>query len=100
MWMICILPPGQHIVHPRRNRGVRTQLGRDPPHPHTSELINLNDLNCNEESSVLRAFSELLHLINSNPRGAPRCAARRGSGGVKSTARRRSQKCDSVGECH
>ena len=38
----------------------------NPPHPHTSDLINSNDLNCNEESSVLRAFSELLHLINSN----------------------------------
>ena len=38
----------------------------NPPHPHTSDLINLNDLNCSEESSVLRAFSELLHLINSN----------------------------------
>ena len=38
----------------------------NPPHPHTSDLINSNDLNCSEESSVLRAFSELLHLINSN----------------------------------
>ena len=38
----------------------------NPPHPHTSDLMNLNDLDCNEESSVLRAFSELLHLINSN----------------------------------
>ena len=38
----------------------------NPPHPHTSDSINLNDLNCNEENSVLRAFSELLHLINSN----------------------------------
>ena len=38
----------------------------NPPHPHTSDLINLNDLSCSEESSVLRAFSELLHLINSN----------------------------------
>ena len=32
----------------------------------TSDLINLNDLNCSEESSVLRAFSEFLHLINSH----------------------------------
>ena len=38
----------------------------NPPHPHTSDLINVNDLDCSEEHSVLRAFSELLHLISSN----------------------------------
>ena len=56
---------------PRRPGAARTGASYDrghtnPPHPHTSDLICLNDLNCSEESSVLRAFSELLHLIISN----------------------------------
>ena len=45
------------------------RLGATQTHPTPTHQIQsiLNDLNCNaEESSVLRAFSELLHLINSN----------------------------------
>ena len=63
------------IIHPKQDEWngiynwVFDALYRghtNPPHPHTSDLIILNDLNCNEESSVLRAFSEWLHLIDSD----------------------------------